>query len=761
MEIVSATSDLGSTASITRPLGRRTIVCGENRKGKTKFINGIALALTGGLDDFLGRGTAGSSGKPVRTTTEIGRYIGPGRDGLAASVQFDSGETADYALAKSVRTGEMSRTHTIPGVLRDREGSPSWLLMPVREVHAKLAAGPDKARAFFLPYIVPVDVLASSLATALTDEDRRKLRERGLTPPTDFEGVMSLIASCDSNATDCATAADTARRGADQLAATINRPTEAAIAAAEAVAAAARSAYNVKLQSGFRMTASPEALEAEIAGLQHQATALASKWSGYAPGVFPPPLSIPTMEAAIGPVPPNIQAVQSWLADLGEPALALARRGAQAGSGCCATCGTAVNNAALVEYWTAQVTGARAELVRISSEWGARVAWYQNEVVQATNNHEVACAAVRDQDAAYRTDLGAYTVITQQLQAKQAARATLAISAPEDVDPTPLSDYERRTQAADQALAGLREAATTWAGIDQSRERAALLANTEVWWSDLRTRLKAWSEKLIRESLDDFAERVSRYLPKSWGRLMIALENDTGSRTFRIGFDRGGHEVIALCGAEWAAVVLAIAAVILDRDRPPYSVLTLVSDMGWAPDVLGEVMYALRDCPWQIVIASCVMPPAVDGWDILTLDGVTPKYNGGTPVSEGAGAVEPAPRKPRTPRAPRGAKTAVVGAAEGASAQEGDAAPATIGVSGAQAGQTDHQQTTEDLIKTRSQFHALLALGWEQRMITRMSPASLEEASNNGYTPQTHSVLADGSLYAVNPPSLDAFRSPR
>lgn len=742
LEIVSVTTDLGATTGVARSLGRRTVVTGPNRTGKNRFINSIALSLTGGIDDYIGRGTAGASGKPVRTTTEIARYIGPGRDGLAASVTFDSGETASYALTKN-RAGEVSRSSELPGVLRDRAGDPAWTLMPVREVHAKLAAGPDKAREFFLPHIVPAETLAASLATALTDVDRKRLIERGLTPPTTFDGVASLIGSATTNAADCASGADNALRTADQLAAITNQPNEAVIATAEAVAAAARDIYNQKLQAGFRMTAAPENLEAEIAALTAQAAGIAARWGGYTPGAYPPAPTIPPLEIAIGPTPPNIQAAQSWITGYGEPVAAVA---ALSTNGCCAACGNAVNGQALVQHWTSQVAVAKAELARISQEYQGKIAWYHNEVTRVTQEHTAACQVVQDRDTAYQVDLGIYQNIQSQIQAKQAARATLALSSPEDMDPTPLAEYEARAHAADQALAGIREAAATWASITASRERAALLSSTAAWWTDLRSRLKLWAEQLIQASLDDFTTRVARYLPESWGKLTIALENDTGSRTFRIGFNRDGHEVIPLCGGEWSAVVLAISATILDRIRPPYAILTLASDVGWHPNTLAEVMYALRECPWQVVIASCIVPPAVDGWTVLALDGNAESTTVGTPAF--VPPQDPPKRRPRKPRASSGG-------GDGDTVGEGSEAPPGSGA--AQAFQEPHDR----LVAARAQKQGLLALGWDDRQINKMTVASLEMALNGSYTPQTHSVLADGSLFAVNPPTLDAFRTPR
>ena len=152
------------------------------------------------------------------------------------------------------------------------------------------------------------------------------------------------------------------------------------------------------------------------------------------------------------------------------------------------------------------------------------------------------------------------------------------------------------------------------AGKQAGRLNADLgAAQTELRAAEVREAIsKAAVETALQIALPAFEARVTGFLPAGW---LFGLTID--NQAARIGLRRQGRLDIAVSGAEWITVMLAIGCAISGGDGLR---IFAPEDRGWDSATLTSVLRATADAPTQILLTSTVPPlEQVEGWTVIRL----------------------------------------------------------------------------------------------------------------------------------------------
>ena len=197
------------------------------------------------------------------------------------------------------------------------------------------------------------------------------------------------------------------------------------------------------------------------------------------------------------------------------------------------------------------------------------------------------------------------------------------------VEPTSCISVEEarsRMDAAQKAMTSTEVAAAQWDQLVSARERLTSLHTDLDRYKNLREQCDHAIGALLGEQTESFVGRVSDYLPSDWD-FSVTLKD--GSReVFRMGLLRDGRLHCSLSGAEWAAVVTAIAAAVADGARPTTPAVLIPEDRAWDGKTLSAVMRAFSKFKGQVIMASTIRPTGrtPKGWTIIDMDQATERW---------------------------------------------------------------------------------------------------------------------------------------
>jgi hypothetical protein len=568
----------------TIDLGPRTVLVGRNGIGKTRITNSIELGLSSVADDLLGKsGVKAPADLLLASSSDLGS--------ITVRLAFATGDTkpwadASYSAAytaagKAPRQGNASRP---PGV------DPAWAL-PVRTVHGWLTRGPEKARELFLPYIAGT-VSADDIQRALPAIYVAPLENGKQTP----ESVDALLAMTDLAAKRKKEERDrskAAEEHAQRLRSDTHdpEPSDDQIALAQAAVEDAQAI----LEASSR-TANSGVLDEKRATLAECERTIDARFPRPAPLPPEPTLDLPPQQRAF------FSLLTGGVSTAGEAlGLGLTR---------CVCCGSP-NDADKHAAWQAQV-----------NEW-------LGEVRQQHEAHKAALAAweqqkaYHDQVAQNRTQAEVYvTGLRAEIAALEEAQGGVSNAAVTVLPVEEARELFAGAQAALQALTALRE---RWASIRQSDNIAIESKRLEEWWKGYSDALAGVVSELLDTSLQGFLDTVQRYMPRD--RKAALVLRDGTRQVFKVGLVENGKLNLAPSGVEWAMLLFAMTAAVLDRlpDGPPkYACFMLPEERAFDPYTASEVMRALRDLPYQIILTCTTKPKrAPKDWLVVDLDEIS------------------------------------------------------------------------------------------------------------------------------------------
>ena len=286
-----------------------------------------------------------------------------------------------------------------------------------------------------------------------------------------------------------------------------------------------------------------------------------------------------------------------------------------ASKGECLACGSAVDGRVRGDRISA-INAALTASDAAAQRWAAlNVQWTSLQQADATARQEMALAT--SELAGARADV---------------ERAQVAIADAPQCDPSAVDTARKGLAAAQESLRRL-EAAKAAAQVAKRADDERLTAERElVEWQQLEKECSKAIEELLDANVTAFAARVQERLPASD---KFAIQLRSGARAcVRMGLvdETTGRIRTALCGAEWARVMAAMA----DVCAPAGDALAVVvpADRGHDPETLTSVLTAFLRCDSQVIITSAVRPASVpEGWMVVDAETVKPALvDGPVPV---------------------------------------------------------------------------------------------------------------------------------
>lgn len=629
-------------ATICAPnLGRHVVLWGDNDSGKNRFTRCLELAITAGVDDIQGRGTASPKGEPVRAIADLAILANPnGTIRTSVTLSDEAGRSMESAW--SMTAGGKAQWN-LPDVLlveRQRGKEAPWWAYPVRTVFGWLTGGAESARRAMLPFIVP----PSDFHAALNEEERSgdvilraSLRSRLLAalPGRPLETVDDVQDMLDQlrdevNRAEEAEAVRTTVNG--ELRRSIDREETppATLAALEAAARAAASAeeQRVKLSVCRPMLAElrqlTSAIQAEEVYLQQY-----REWLGAAPAepqFQNPDAADPaarTRHEAYRALSECAQEVQVIAAKYGQ---SLQAAYSALGVSFCPCCGSKGGNAINITdaiNWLSAASAPSPAAQAAYAQWSTAYAAWQSTMT-AWSGHQ---STIKSREAALAATKARRDFLSGTLS------RTLGQSWDPSADLPPEDGMTTDTRARDE-LALARAANARWQQLREAERVAKEAGEALAARRQLVADTQGVIERLLTSSITSFEDAVSAYLPEGI-RMEIRLEDSSegvkrgGSprRLFRPFIRRGGRSEAA-CGGAFTAMVLAITIVVLQRlpAQPTATFLAMPEDRGWSTQGLLRYLPALAKSPYPILISTNVEPPAELarlGWQLLPVSSVT------------------------------------------------------------------------------------------------------------------------------------------
>lgn len=642
---------------------RHILLVGDNGAGKDTISRVIALALSGGVDDTLNRGTASPNGEPVRAPVDMAYLIadrpGDAPDGLYCEVGYTAApgqepSVATYSLLAPTKGGPRTRTWNLPADVA-LEGSKTtkntWWTLPVREVFSMLAAGPDSARKWFLPYIVQGSIRQAVLAAfQASGVSADALASVGVHIPETSEALIDMLETQTAAAAEAA-AAHKALQAAVTLrkqSVTSVRPSQEQLIAAnaaqltlqsrarqlrEALGAAGGSRPLLELIAEKQATLAMQAVT-----LTNEEAALRQLQSALPPAPDPAEVYPPFVpSSAWGQVAAAWKALRLGVLGVRQQYVqACAKVPNVAPPTMCPLCGTEAAEHATAapqgpfrspEVRAATLLqrdkGAQDVLDRLASEqstWAAGQAEWESKRTRATEAHRVFNARV----AQFNNWVTAHTTLKQEI-ANLSASAASSTATP--VNTPTQAEVEIAEQAAMEAISAAERLQATnaqWVtldGDDGNVATSAMLLEKKQSMVDTLSRIV---EDVLTAAVEDFQTRVQSRLPVSM-RVKILLRDPGGDgrRVFRFGLvDGDGILAVALSGGQRLAVMLALTETILDQIPYATGAATLFTpdEVSWHKHTLGLVMAAMAQIKHTIVLCAAEAPDEIPaGWKVVNV----------------------------------------------------------------------------------------------------------------------------------------------
>ena len=534
-------------------IGEKTLIVGPNGSGKSTVTNAIELALTGRVSDIAGR-------TDIAREADVMTLAPEGADVLYATVEFDSGQTAQYRTEGSTAKAKKAVRNSISGI--DAE-----TVLPLRMLKEAMTGSSDKARKFLVsrgPSATEADV--KSVLPAHAQKKFNALVNVVQMPG--MTGVDLLVAVMEKAGAKAREA--TKEMGAFEAVSMAytggltSPPTESDVAQAEIDWT---KAVNAKASFG----ASKSRVEA-LATLEEKLAALQAKEDAYVKL-----LTDAKAEADKHPVP------QAPLDGLVET-LKVIDVSAEAGE--CLACGSEPSLTELADRKTLindALKGYRAGL----------------QAHQAANDK---LGQAQRQVNEYLASVDAASV---QVQTAKDALGSVAQG-----DEGALAAAVAETQKEYLALKNSRDA---WVAADRARTGAAKAKIESEEWKALTEACKEAVDRLLNRSLNNYVNDVRMLLPGSDNFDVLLQAGDR--EVVQFGLMKGEAMHTALSGAEWARVTAAMASAAVPKGQ--FAVI-IPEERAFDPDTLKEVMEALTACPHQVIITSPIAPKrAPKGWTVI------------------------------------------------------------------------------------------------------------------------------------------------
>lgn len=553
----------------TTELGRLTLLLGPNASGKDRVLRAVALALTGTVDDLLGKDEVASSTAlfPLATDNQI-RAVATLTDGTIAEYALNF--KADGSANKPVRNGP-------PGLVLS--------LRAVREVFTKNDAG---QRAFYMTLagqyaqITEADVL-NEIAAPLRElygQVAQSVRVSVQEPPVETLGKVV--------------------REAKRLAQEKTKEIGQAEAALSAVGGDARIVTDAELEQHRRTRETITNRLSEI---------------GNVPTPVDPVTLTTALEATAKQAAEDIATMQNadmWLAANPEPevhpdadtaarfwsAMELVASSYRGGMQCPLSGGVVNESVRQNTIQMARVSlDLNAQTTKARTDWLPQAAHYRNLREAVLQSY----TAAGQRYQALQERITQNNEIAARYQAVGAERVRL------QNELTQVSEHIARAQATRDQSARLSRLRTD---IEQASEQKDKLRR-------LVDAAEAVETRLLTTTVGTFEAAVNKFLPElpNGGRFSIDQSGDK----FRVGLLTDTGLRTALSGAEWNILTLAIGLAIADRAPNKLHVL-VPEDRGYDPVTLTAWMeqIARASTSGQVLLASTVAPlRTVDGWTVV------------------------------------------------------------------------------------------------------------------------------------------------
>lgn len=578
IEKICTTVHLGEGRPEEIGLYPKTLVVGPTGAGKTRIVTSIALLLTGAADDVLGRDEVGSPGDLILLAP-------PDRD-LEVRGWWTDKATVGLEVKRKAGGGTTVKQH---------DGGPcnghEWT-HPVRKVSELLALSPAEARKAFLPFIVGdvTGVIGRMLPSQFVTDPRAPR----------IESVGDLVRALDLAKTRMREESNKIKANedlSDKLAGALAPPPseDQLRFAVEAEDAARR--YVEQLRAARLAAQSSADRVNEYNAIAQEYTSLEAAVADLERVAKPPTADhMPLLEAAATVLTEatklNLDKCPMCLSVVGAPHLHT-RKAAVEGV----------------------VNGTRAETA----------AWREAQAKVKAGRARMEQLRARAEGLAQTVQGSAGVVVTDE----------------------EIAQAEQQYQGYHAVVMQARNLRGQWETVQRAREVIAQARNEQSWWESFHTELTKVRDRLLEEGRAVFEAQIGAWLPKGLG-VRVMLETPEGKETFRLALVKkaekdGGPEMTTFSpsGGQRAALLLATAVVCLKHlpeHVQKYAVVMLDEERGMDPAFLAEVMRALRNVPYQIVLTS-LHPPrgkAAAGWTVMDLGKAESGRKSGKKSSEDA-----------------------------------------------------------------------------------------------------------------------------
>ena len=163
----------------------------------------------------------------------------------------------------------------------------------------------------------------------------------------------------------------------------------------------------------------------------------------------------------------------------------------------------------------------------------------------------------------------------------------------------------------------LKTAQVKWQTLTAAKRKVEQYEEDVATYKNLKAACSKAIAALVKERSAGFCSVVASFLPKGWE---FSLKVD--AKTFRIGLLRDGEIHSALCGAEGAAVITAIAMATSSTLPAHMPAVLIPEDRAFDPRTLAAVMRGYNKFDGQVIMASTVRPRGRPSkhWTIIDLD---------------------------------------------------------------------------------------------------------------------------------------------
>ena len=479
-------------------IGEKTLVVGPNGSGKSTIVNVVELALTGRAGDIAGR-------TDIAREADVMALAQKGASSLAATVQFDTGETASYTTSGSTAKAKKS-VNLRPAFATHDE------VLPIRTLREAVLGSPQTARKFLMGKVSTATLtdIETLIPAALTDRFHQSMPAN--VPVAD--GLVAAIEYAAKAARDANSDAKTQREAAKLVSGgRAAPPTEAEVKAATQALKDAR-AKLVAIEDQVNLGDKLAEAEEKLSAIEEKANDAAIHLTNARTA-----LNALKKPKDLNPLLPHVCMVMDESVLAGE----------------CLSCGGPAPS--------------KASANEVSAAIADTVAGHKAYDKMAS---EVAAAE------------GFAKATLEILDKQEALVASLKSAGPVPTD-AEIAAAEQAVTAAEDKVLNLKASRDAWLKVQQAESAALDAERQSVEWKALKEAMENAMALTLEKSLAAFIEKVQSYLPKT-DTFDLRLR-DGEREVVQFGLVRDGVLHTALSGAEWARVTAAMASACVGDDK--------------------------------------------------------------------------------------------------------------------------------------------------------------------------------------------------